>query len=205
MAAVGTGMRCRAAPELELEQPRARGGAGGRPRRARSSARRSATTSTCATSRAARRCCSSQGQGQQRLLRHRPVHPPVRRHLLARRRAPHRGDARRRGRRTASGSRARRSIAKISRDPADLVAPDDRAGITSIRTAPCCSSAPCSRRSRTATRRARASPTRSATSSPSRRRSSGALVNRMRHSGDCEPWTFGAGALMRNLAARRLI
>ncbi|MFL5125345.1 MAG: fumarylacetoacetate hydrolase family protein [Microvirga sp.] len=33
----------------------------------------------------------------------------------------------------------------------------------------------------------------------------GRLVNRMRHSGDCEPWTFGAGALMRNLAARRLI
>jgi fumarylacetoacetate (FAA) hydrolase family protein len=33
----------------------------------------------------------------------------------------------------------------------------------------------------------------------------GRLVNRMRHSGDCEPWTFGAGALMRNLAKRRLI
>ena len=33
----------------------------------------------------------------------------------------------------------------------------------------------------------------------------GRLVNRMRHSGDCEPWTFGAGALMRNLAARGLI
>jgi fumarylacetoacetate (FAA) hydrolase family protein len=33
----------------------------------------------------------------------------------------------------------------------------------------------------------------------------GRLVNRMRHAGDCEPWTFGAGALMRNLAARRLI
>ena len=33
----------------------------------------------------------------------------------------------------------------------------------------------------------------------------GRLVNRMRHAGDCEPWTFGAGALMRNLAARGLI
>jgi fumarylacetoacetate (FAA) hydrolase family protein len=33
----------------------------------------------------------------------------------------------------------------------------------------------------------------------------GKLVNRMRYSGDCEPWTFGAGALMRNLAKRRLI
>jgi fumarylacetoacetate (FAA) hydrolase family protein len=33
----------------------------------------------------------------------------------------------------------------------------------------------------------------------------GRLVNRMRHAGDCEPWTFGAGALMRNLAARGLL
>ncbi len=30
----------------------------------------------------------------------------------------------------------------------------------------------------------------------------GALVNRMRHCQDCEPWTFGAAALMRNLAGR---
>ena len=33
----------------------------------------------------------------------------------------------------------------------------------------------------------------------------GSLVNRMRSSEDCEPWTFGAGALMRNLAERRLL
>jgi fumarylacetoacetate (FAA) hydrolase family protein len=33
----------------------------------------------------------------------------------------------------------------------------------------------------------------------------GRLVNRMRHSPDCEPWTFGAGALMRNLARRQLL
>jgi fumarylacetoacetate (FAA) hydrolase family protein len=33
----------------------------------------------------------------------------------------------------------------------------------------------------------------------------GRLVNRMRHCGDCEPWAFGAGALMRNLAKRGLI
>jgi fumarylacetoacetate (FAA) hydrolase family protein len=33
----------------------------------------------------------------------------------------------------------------------------------------------------------------------------GRLVNRMRHSNDCEPWTFGTGALMRNLAKRGLI
>ena len=33
----------------------------------------------------------------------------------------------------------------------------------------------------------------------------GTLVNRMRHSNDCEPWNFGATHLMRNLARRRLI
>ena len=33
----------------------------------------------------------------------------------------------------------------------------------------------------------------------------GALVNRMRHSSDCEPWTFGLGALMANLAQRGLL
>jgi len=33
----------------------------------------------------------------------------------------------------------------------------------------------------------------------------GRLVNRMQRSDECEPWTFGAGALMRNLAARRLL
>ena len=33
----------------------------------------------------------------------------------------------------------------------------------------------------------------------------GRLVNRMRPCKDCERWTFGAGALMRNLARRGLI
>ena len=33
----------------------------------------------------------------------------------------------------------------------------------------------------------------------------GKLVNRMRLAPDCEPWTFGAGALMRNLAQRGLL
>lgn len=33
----------------------------------------------------------------------------------------------------------------------------------------------------------------------------GRLVNRMRHSQDCPRWTFGAGALMRNLAKRGLL
>jgi fumarylacetoacetate (FAA) hydrolase family protein len=33
----------------------------------------------------------------------------------------------------------------------------------------------------------------------------GALTNRMQHTNDCQPWTFGATQLMRNLAQRRLI
>jgi fumarylacetoacetate (FAA) hydrolase family protein len=33
----------------------------------------------------------------------------------------------------------------------------------------------------------------------------GKLVNRMRNSDECEPWTFGVGALMRNLAARKVL
>ena len=33
----------------------------------------------------------------------------------------------------------------------------------------------------------------------------GKLMNRMRSSEDCEPWTFGIGALMRNLAERKLL
>jgi len=33
----------------------------------------------------------------------------------------------------------------------------------------------------------------------------GKLVNRMKPSSECEPWTFGLGALMRNLAARGLL
>ena len=33
----------------------------------------------------------------------------------------------------------------------------------------------------------------------------GALVNVVRHSEECEPWTFGLGALMTNLARRGLV
>ena len=33
----------------------------------------------------------------------------------------------------------------------------------------------------------------------------GSLVNRMRHSGDCEPWNYGLRDLMRNLAKRKLL
>jgi fumarylacetoacetate (FAA) hydrolase family protein len=33
----------------------------------------------------------------------------------------------------------------------------------------------------------------------------GRLVNRMRRTHECEPWTFGTAALMRNLASRGLL
>ena len=33
----------------------------------------------------------------------------------------------------------------------------------------------------------------------------GSLVNRMMPTDQCEPWTFGAGALMQNLAERGLL
>jgi fumarylacetoacetate (FAA) hydrolase family protein len=33
----------------------------------------------------------------------------------------------------------------------------------------------------------------------------GKLTNRMRASDECEPWTFGVGALMKNLAQRKLL
>jgi fumarylacetoacetate (FAA) hydrolase family protein len=33
----------------------------------------------------------------------------------------------------------------------------------------------------------------------------GKLVNRMRLSDECEPWTFGVGALMKNLTRRKLL
>ena len=33
----------------------------------------------------------------------------------------------------------------------------------------------------------------------------GRLVNRMRSSGECEPWTFGVGALMKSLAQRKVV
>ena len=80
-----------------------------------------------------------------------------------------------------------------------------RSGRTiNIPTASCCSSARCSRRSRTATRRARASPTRLATSSPSRRRNSGASSTACDQPTNASPGRSGSAPLMRNLAARGL-
>ena len=169
MSAVGTGADDRHASEVGVEQPGA-GGRAGRQRRGRDRRRHARQRRQPARLRGPQRAAARQGQGQQRLVRDRPVHAPVRRALHARRRAPRRRRADASTAPTASRSTASSSMREISRDPADLVGAGDRRRTTSIPTASCCSSARCSRRRRTAAGRARASPTRSATSSPSPRR-----------------------------------
>ncbi len=99
--------------------------------------------------------------------------------------------------------RGHRSMREISRDQEDLVAQTIGAhhqyadGVM-------LSSAPCSRRRRTATHPAAASPTSSATGWRSWHQHSDRLVNRVTHSQDAPPWRFGIGALMRNLSERGL-
>ena len=196
--------RCRPASGLDLEQS----GAGDRRDRARaaarSSARRSATTSICATSRAARRCCSA---------RPRTTTPRPRSGRSSGcstttfsiddvKKAEVASQGRGRGRVSRWRAQARwpRSAARRR-----SWSPPRWARTTSIPTAWRSISAPCSRRRRTAARRARASPTRSATSSRSRPTKFGALANRVRLSPDCPRWTYGASHLMRDLARANLI
>ena len=104
MSAVGHRRRHRHPSEIGMEQSRARDRAGGE--QPRQDGRRDARQRRQpARLRGAERAAARQGQGQQRLLRDRAVHPPVRRRLRHRRRAPLRArDARRRRR----GLRARR-------------------------------------------------------------------------------------------------
>ena len=76
------GGRCRPAPDQPLEQPRARGGAGGGapwPDRRRDTGQRREP----ARCRGALGAAAWQGQGQQRLVRHRAADPAVRRRLVA--------------------------------------------------------------------------------------------------------------------------
>ena len=99
---------------------------------------------------------------------------------------------------TASATCARSAATRStsSRRPA--------ARITSIRTASCCSSARCFRRSGTATRPAadsRIMGDRVTLSTPAL----GALVNTVRLCTEIAPWTFGVRALYANLAARGLL
>ena len=106
--------------------------------------------------------------------------------------------------RTASGSRAARRWPRSA--AIRPISPRRRsARPMRIPTASFCSSARCSRRSPIAARRAWVSPTRAAISSPIGAEKLGSLVNRMRPCEECERWTFGVGALMRNLARRGLI
>ena len=95
-------------------------------------------------------------------------------------------------------------MAEISRDPADLVA-QMSGRITSIPTAPCCSSA-----RMFAPIKDRDAPGQGFTHKigdivTDRRAGARRLVNRMRRCPDGEPWTFGASHLMRNLARRGLL
>ena len=124
--------------------------------------------------------------------------------FLARRRARRCMSASPSRARTASGSKGGSSIAKISRDPADLVAqmvgpshqyPDGAALFLGTMFAPIAD---------------RDAPGKGFTHKPGdivtvAADKLGRLANRMRHCDECAPWTFGAGHLMRNLAARGLI
>ena len=119
------------------------------------------------------RAAARQGQGQQRVVRDRPVHPPVRRPASRSTTC-----AARRSRSTSHGDDGfharRRELDELdqprSRGPRRA---DDRRATISIPTASCCSSARCSRRSRTAARRAWASRTSPATSCVIAARTSG--------------------------------
>ena len=151
------------------------------------------------------RAAARQGQGQQRLGADRPVHPPVRRHVLARRRAQKGGRAhrRRRGRLRARGRKLDAPRSAATR--LDLVAADDAAGTTNIRTASCSSSAPCSRRSKD-----RGAPGQGFTHHVGdvvtiSTATLGALVNTVRLSPDCPHWTYGMRALMKDLSGAGLV
>ena len=94
---------------------------------------------------------------------------------------------------------------EISRDPADLVAPDDRAGITSIRTALVLflgtMFAPVEDRDAPGQGFTHKAGDIVTIAAPKL----GALVNRVGLATEAPPWTFGTAALMRNLAARGLL
>ncbi len=105
--------RHRPASEVRVEQPRARDRS--RREQPRAHGRRDARQRRQpARLRGSQRAAARQGEGQQRVLRDRPVHPPVRRALRHRRRAPVRArDAGRRSR----GLRARRRELDVADQP----------------------------------------------------------------------------------------
>ena len=133
MASVGTGSAIGVRGGFLLEQPRARAGARGQ--RARPDRRRDARQRRqSARRRGPQRAAARQGQGQQRLLGDRAVHPPARRALRPRAAARHHHQPR--------GQRQRRLRARRHElDERDQPRrhrpgrPDASAPITSIRTA----------------------------------------------------------------------
>ena len=169
LASVGTGAEVGIHPTLRVEQPGARGRArrhAGRPRRRRVARQRRQP----ARLRGPQRAAARQGQGQQRLVRDRAVHPPLRRDVLAGRRAAVRSGAEHQRHRRirvhrpqldgrdqprSAGDRRphHRAASSISRRPHAVPRHDVRADRRPLRS------------------RQRASPTWSATSSRYRRRS----------------------------------
>ena len=189
----------RRARRLGLEQPRARGRAGGQQPRPRSSAPRSATTSTCATSKAAARCCWARARTTTaptaigpfiRLFDATFTLDDVRRADLAL---------------TVTGSdgfvlNGASTMREISRDPLDLVAqttamhqyPDGFVLFCGTLFAP------------TQDRGAPGSGFTHQVGDVVRIRSAklGELMNRIEHSERLAPWTYGVRDLMRHVAAR---
>ena len=106
MSAVGHLAEAGLQSDVGVEQSRA-GGRAGRVERRKNRRRDARQRRQPARRRGALGAAPRQGQGQQCQRRDRPVHPPLRRGLLARRRAQRRASADASTARTASGSKAR--------------------------------------------------------------------------------------------------
>ena len=203
MSAVGTLMDAGVQSDLHLEQSGAGGRAGRRlhrphrrrhARQRRQSARRRGTLGAAA----------EQGEGQQRLLRHRPVRaacsmPSFTLDDIRATTVTLRVEGL--DQYVLEGSS---SIAKISRDPADLVAqmvnahhryPDGAVLFLGTMFAPI--------EDRDVKGQGFTHKTGDIVTIAAPRL--GALVNRIMPTDQCEPWTFGTAALMRNLSSRGLL
>ena len=205
MAAVGPARRGRHASGLGVEQSRARAGARRQPRAARSSASRLGNDVNLRDVEGRSALLLGSAKDNNASCAIGPFFRLLRRHASpSTTRAASSFETVVEG---ADGFRLvapPRQVAEISRDLADL-AGQALGRTTSIPTGSCSSSARCSRRSKTAT-----SPGSGFThkvgdvvsiSSPDL----GTLVNEVVTCDQAEPWTFGTGALMANLARRNLL